>query len=146
MASFYIYVILWSAVLPSLWLIGLHLGVHWIPTSLLKANNCLFCVCVCGVYIIPAIMVETSHPSCHPPTSTLTVDFPSLPPEKLYFKLLQVLHNLDISTLAIHSKRVPPDMVRQAKKLTTFIKPAVPCHTTLAKVAANTQAWLDANL
>lgn len=66
--------------------------------------------------------------------------------EKHYFKLLQTLYYSDIISQAILSDQIPPGMLRQARKLYAFIKPAVPNPSILENVAATTQTWLHSNL
>ena len=67
-------------------------------------------------------------------------------PEKKYFKILQAIHHAEILEETQRTGQFPVGMMRQIKKLTSFIKPSSPCEETSLKVKANTERWMQANM
>lgn len=74
------------------------------------------------------------------------IDVSLLSTEKHYFKILQVIYHADFIFNAIHLHQTPSGMLRQARKLSAFIKPAVPTAAVLNQVSTTTDTWLTSNL
>ena len=84
------------------------------------------------------------------PTPTLTSNHSaasdSVPQTKLYFKILQAVHHLEILDCHVEKGTCPPGMKRQILKLSQFIKPSSPNDITSDKIKDNTMNWLRTNL
>lgn len=61
---------------------------------------------------------------------------------KLYFKLIQVLHHMEILSVGKQNGTLPPGMQRQLIKLSGFIKPACPTENISNKVWSITKDWI----
>ncbi|XP_063049514.1 mucin-6-like [Engraulis encrasicolus] len=76
------------------------------------------------------------------PFTTQPLDPSTRQHAKLYFKLIQVTHHKRIIDNAISSNTLPTGMMRQAQKLTDFVKPAAPTPHTRQQIHTHTTAWM----
>lgn len=90
--------------------------------------------------------VVQSHRLIQPTTSYQPLDLDTRTISKQYFKLIQAIHHKEIVDRAIKTKSFPPGMIRQANKLTDFIKPSTPSESTRIKVHNNTMEWMNNNM
>lgn len=65
---------------------------------------------------------------------------------KIYFKLIQATHHIEILENAISTNTPPPGMKKQVHKLTDFIKPACPNNDTYDRIKTNTDVWMKKTL
>lgn len=63
---------------------------------------------------------------------------------KVYFRLIQITHHIQIISSALITQSHPKGMKRQVIKLSQFIKPA--CPNILQQISHNTNQWMDLNM
>lgn len=75
-----------------------------------------------------------------------TLDIDTREMAKTYFKLFQAVHHTSVMDQAIATGVPPVGMLRQVKKLSSFIRPAGPTEEIRKKINANTDLWMKDNL
>lgn len=81
-----------------------------------------------------------SGPNLHrePALTSTTASAPENKIEKIYFKLLQAIHHVEIIENSHKTGKYPKGMMRQVNKFISFIKPSSSCDETREKVRQNT--------
>lgn len=93
-----------------------------------------------------AVDAANMAPSSGPPAPQTSLDVDTRRLCKSYLKLLQAVHHKEVVDKAISTKSPPRGMLKQARKLTAFIKPSSPTEEVTAAVEENTWSWLHNNL
>ncbi|XP_029629921.1 leucine-rich repeat extensin-like protein 5 isoform X2 [Salmo trutta] len=65
---------------------------------------------------------------------------------KLYFKLIQATHHMEVVEKALKNQAFPTGMMRQVHRVTNFIKPSSPTDSTTIKLSQNTHQWMQNNM